>query len=37
MAQVPDVWFASYAEIARWMLDTQRDADTHARRLVGRG
>jgi peptidoglycan/xylan/chitin deacetylase (PgdA/CDA1 family) len=37
MAQFPDVWFASYAEIARWVLDTQRDAETHARRLIGRG
>ena len=36
MAQFPDVWFASYAEIARWVLDTQREADTHARRLIGR-
>ena len=36
MAQFPDVWFASYAEIARWVLDTQREAETHARRLVGR-
>jgi allantoinase len=34
MAQYPDVWFASYAEIARWVFDTQRGADTHARRLV---
>jgi allantoinase len=35
MAQYPDVWFASYGEIARWVLDTQRGADTHARRLIG--
>jgi peptidoglycan/xylan/chitin deacetylase (PgdA/CDA1 family) len=34
MAQYPDVWFASYGEIARWVYDTQRGADTHARRLV---
>ncbi len=35
MAQYPDVWFASYGEIARWVLETQRGADTHARRLIG--
>lgn len=35
LAQFPDVWFASYGEIARWVLDAQRDADTHARRLIG--
>jgi allantoinase len=35
LAQLPDVWFASYAEIARWVLDTQREAETHARRLIG--
>jgi allantoinase len=34
MAQYPDVWFASYAEIARWVFETQRGAETHARRLV---
>jgi peptidoglycan/xylan/chitin deacetylase (PgdA/CDA1 family) len=34
MAQYPDVWFASYGEIARWAFETQRGADTHARRLV---
>ncbi len=34
MAQYPDVWFASYGEIARWVLDTQRGAETHARRLI---
>jgi peptidoglycan/xylan/chitin deacetylase (PgdA/CDA1 family) len=34
MAQFPDVWFASYGEIARWVLDTQHDADTHPRRLI---
>ena len=32
--EFPDVWFASYGEIAQWTLDTQRDADTHARRLL---
>jgi hypothetical protein len=36
MAQFPDVWFASYGEIARWVLDTRRDAATHARRLIDR-
>jgi peptidoglycan/xylan/chitin deacetylase (PgdA/CDA1 family) len=34
MAQYPDVWFASYGEIARWVFDTQRGADTGARRLI---
>jgi hypothetical protein len=34
MTQFPDVWFASCDEIARWVLDTQRDADAHARRLL---
>jgi len=34
MAQYPDVWFASYGEIARWVFDTQRGAETHARRLI---
>jgi peptidoglycan-N-acetylglucosamine deacetylase len=34
MAQYPDVWFASYGAIARWVFDTQRGADVHARRLV---
>jgi len=37
MARYPDVWFASYGEIARWVSETQRDADTHARRLVAQG
>jgi len=34
MAQYPEVWFASYGEIARWVLDTQRGADVHPRRLL---
>jgi peptidoglycan/xylan/chitin deacetylase (PgdA/CDA1 family) len=34
MAQYPDVWFASYGEIARWALDSQRGADIHPRRLI---
>ena len=29
-----DVWFSSFGDIARWVMDTQRDADTHARRLI---
>jgi peptidoglycan/xylan/chitin deacetylase (PgdA/CDA1 family) len=29
-----DAWFATFGEIARWVMDTQRDADTHARRLI---
>jgi len=37
MAQYPDVWFASYGEIARWVFDTQRGAETHARRLIAQG
>jgi hypothetical protein len=36
MAEFPDVWFASYGEIARWMIEKHRDADTHARRLIDR-
>jgi peptidoglycan/xylan/chitin deacetylase (PgdA/CDA1 family) len=35
LAQFPEVWFASYGEIARWVMDTQRNADTAARRLLG--
>src|SRR5258707_12202540 len=35
MAQYPDVWFASYGEIARWVLATQRGAATQPRRLFG--
>jgi allantoinase len=34
MRQYPDVWFASYGEIANWVINTQRGADTHARRLL---
>ena len=34
MAQYPDVWFASYGEIARWAFETQRGADIHPRRLI---
>jgi allantoinase len=37
MRQHDDVWFSSFGEIARWVMDTQRDADTHARRLVRKG
>jgi peptidoglycan/xylan/chitin deacetylase (PgdA/CDA1 family) len=29
-----DVWFTSFGEIARWVMETQRDADTHPRRLL---
>ncbi len=36
MRQHDDVWFASFGEIARWVRDTQRDADTHARRLIAK-
>jgi peptidoglycan-N-acetylglucosamine deacetylase len=36
MKQYPDIWFASYAEIARWVMESERDADTDARRLVTR-
>ena len=36
MKTFPDVWFASYAEIARWVMDTQRDAEAHPRRLIAR-
>ena len=34
MRRHDDVWFSSFGEIARWVMDTQRDADTHARRLI---
>jgi allantoinase len=30
-SQFPDVWFASHNEIARWTLDQNIDARTHAR------
>jgi peptidoglycan/xylan/chitin deacetylase (PgdA/CDA1 family) len=36
LRQHNDVWFASFGEIARWVMDTQRDADTHPRRLLGK-
>jgi len=35
LTQFADAWFASYGEIARWVMDTQRGTDTHARRLLG--
>jgi len=41
--QFPDVWFAGQGEIARWTLDENIEADTHARQqlagatAVGRG
>ncbi|MCC6887900.1 MAG: polysaccharide deacetylase family protein [Hyphomicrobiales bacterium] len=34
MRQHDDVWFSSFGEVARWVMETQRDADTHARRLL---
>ncbi len=34
MHQHDDVWFSSFGEIARWVMDKQRDADTHPRRLL---
>lgn len=34
MAQFPDVWLASHGEIARWTLDENIEAETHARRLL---
>jgi peptidoglycan/xylan/chitin deacetylase (PgdA/CDA1 family) len=37
MRQHNDVWFTSFGEIARWVMDTQRNADTHARRLLKSG
>ena len=36
MRKHDDVWFASFGEVARWVMDTQRDADTHARRLIAK-
>ena len=32
MAQYPDVWFASYGEIAKWVMDNKLEADP--RRLL---
>ena len=32
LAQFPDVWFASHAEIARWVLDHKLEAEP--RRLL---
>jgi len=34
MRRHDDVWFASFGDIARWVMDTQAGADTHARRLL---
>jgi peptidoglycan/xylan/chitin deacetylase (PgdA/CDA1 family) len=36
MRRHDDVWFSSFGEIARWVMDHQRDADTHPRRLIGK-
>jgi peptidoglycan/xylan/chitin deacetylase (PgdA/CDA1 family) len=36
MRRHDDVWFASFGEVARWVMDSQRDADTHARRLIAK-
>jgi peptidoglycan-N-acetylglucosamine deacetylase len=33
-AQFPDVWFATHGEVARWALDENIEAETHARRLL---
>jgi hypothetical protein len=33
-AQFPIVWFASHGEIARWTLEQNIEAETHARRLL---
>ena len=33
-SQFPEVWFATHGEIARWTLDENIEADTHARRLI---
>jgi hypothetical protein len=33
-AQFPGVWFASHGEIARWTLEENIKAETHARRLL---
>jgi peptidoglycan-N-acetylglucosamine deacetylase len=33
-ARFPDVWFAGHGEIARWTLDENIEAETHARRLI---
>jgi peptidoglycan/xylan/chitin deacetylase (PgdA/CDA1 family) len=36
MRRHDDVWFASFGEIARWVMDNQRGANTHPRRLLGK-
>jgi hypothetical protein len=36
-AQFPDVWFASHGEIARWTLDQNIVAETHAKRIAAAG
>jgi peptidoglycan/xylan/chitin deacetylase (PgdA/CDA1 family) len=36
MRKHDDVWFATFGEVARWVLDAQRDADAHPRRLIKR-
>lgn len=34
MRRYDDVWFSSFGEIARWVVETRCDADTHPRRLI---
>jgi hypothetical protein len=34
MRKHDDVWFATFGEVARWVRDTQSQADSHARRLI---
>lgn len=36
-AQFPDVWFASHGEVARWTLDQNIEAETHAKRQLAAG
>jgi allantoinase len=36
MRRHDDVWFSSFGEIARWVMDTQRGADMHPRRLLNK-
>ncbi len=34
MRRHDDVWFTSFGAVAQWVMDTQRGADTHPRRLI---
>jgi peptidoglycan/xylan/chitin deacetylase (PgdA/CDA1 family) len=36
MRKHDDVWFASFGEVARWVMEAQAGADSHARRLIAK-